>query len=43
MNLAFGVAFLWLGATLVHLASRDLGESTPWGVYMATIDKLRGA
>lgn len=41
MNLAFGVAFMWAGASLYYLATHDLGATTPWGAFSALMAKLR--
>lgn len=41
MNLAFGVLFLWSGASLLYIATHGLGASTPWGAYTALLAKMR--
>lgn len=42
MNLAFGVLFMWVGASLLYLSSHGLGATTPWGAYTALMGQLRG-
>lgn len=39
MNLAFGVLFLWLGASLMYVASRGLEARTPWQAFQTVITK----
>jgi membrane-bound lytic murein transglycosylase B len=41
MNLAFGIAFLWLGAAAFYVASHGLVASSPWGVFAALLEKIR--
>lgn len=41
MNLAFGVASLWLGAALLYIGVHGLEAATPWGAFMALIAKMR--
>jgi len=42
MNLAFGVLFLWFGASLLYLASHGLAATTPWGAFQTVLGKARG-
>ncbi len=42
MNLAFGVLFLWLGASMLYLGSHGLEASTPWGAYSTVLTHIRG-
>ena len=41
MKLAFGIMFLWLGASMLYLASHGLEASTPWGAFQTILTKIR--
>lgn len=41
MNLALAVIFLWLGATLLYLASRGLEAATPWAAFQTVMTRMR--
>lgn len=43
MKLAFGVMFLWLGASMLYLASHGLEASSPWGAFQTLMSQARGA
>ena len=41
MNLAFGIAFLWMGAAAMYVASHGLGATSPWLAFAALLEKIR--
>jgi hypothetical protein len=43
MNLAFACVFLFVGASLLYLASHGLEASTPWGAFQTILGRARGA
>jgi hypothetical protein len=43
MNLAFGVLFLWFGASLLYVASHGLDAATPWAAFQTILSKARAA
>lgn len=42
MRLAFAIVFLWLGASLLYVASHGLEAVTPWGAFRSVLSKARG-
>lgn len=42
MNLAFAIVFLWIGAELIWLSTRNLEAATPWGVYQTVLTRAAG-
>jgi hypothetical protein len=43
MNLAFACIFLWVGASMLYLASRGIEAATPWGAFQTVLTKMREA
>lgn len=39
MNLAFGVLFLWLGATMLYVASHGIDAATPWQAFQTVLTR----
>lgn len=42
MNLAFAILFLYLGAALIYLGTRQIEAQTPWGVFQTILTAGRG-
>jgi len=42
MNLAFSILFLWLGASMLYIATRGGEASTPWGAFQSVMTAARG-
>ncbi len=43
MNLAFGIAFLFVSAWCFYLASHGIEASTPFAVFVSVLEKIREA
>lgn len=43
MNLVFGIIFLWLGSTLLWVATHGTEAKTPWGVFAQITDAIKKA
>lgn len=42
MRLAFGVLFLWLGASCLYIASHGVQATTPWAAFQTVLAKAKG-
>ena len=43
MRLFFAIVFLFVGASLLQLASHGLEASTPWQAYQTVLTRMREA